>query len=125
MNFSGRLSQLKFMDRDTVAQILVLKSKKSDHAFIIANTHLLYNLKRGEIKLGHILVLLKSLNAVVASCDRAGLKTKNTFICGDFNSIPNSLLYNIFADEKFNLSDIPSTQVTIQSYVIHSHHLSR
>ncbi len=52
MNFSGRLSQLKFMDRDTVAQILVLKSKKSDHAFIIANTHLLYNLKRGEIKLG-------------------------------------------------------------------------
>ncbi len=61
-------------------------------------------------------MLLKSINAVVESCDRAGLKTKNTFICGDFNSIPNSLLYNIFADEKFNLSDIPSTQVSNQLY---------
>jgi len=116
MNFSGKLSQMKFMDRDTIAQILVLKSKTSDHSFIIANTHLLYNLKRGEIKLGHILVLLKSINAVAASCDRAGLKTKNTFICGDFNSIPNSLLYNIFTDEKFNLSNIPSTQVSNQLY---------
>lgn len=40
------------MDKYNIAQIVALKSKTTDHTLIIGNTHLLYNMKRGEIKLG-------------------------------------------------------------------------
>ena len=45
--------ELDFMDRDQILLINVLKDTKNhNEVIIVANTHLLYNLKRAEIKLG-------------------------------------------------------------------------
>jgi len=50
-------------DRDNIALFCVLKSViNSNLCFIIANTHLLFNVNRGDIKLGQIYQILNGLN---------------------------------------------------------------
>ncbi len=54
MNLSDKIPELNFINRDTVALINVLKNKETDQTIIICNTHLFFNMKRGEIKLGNL-----------------------------------------------------------------------
>ncbi|GMP94675.1 hypothetical protein CsSME_00044043 [Camellia sinensis var. sinensis] len=81
--------------RDNVAQICVLESlNKNDNKdmplrltgsnkVVICNIHVLFNPKRGEIKLGQIRVLLDRAHAVSKLWDDAPV-----VLCGDFNCTP-------------------------------------
>lgn len=114
--------------RDNVAQVCVLESKtenpfesasaplpsssdqpKGANQIIICNIHVLYNPKRGEIKLGQVRVLLERAYAVSRDWNDAPV-----ILCGDFNSTPRSPLYNFIAEQKLSLSGLARDQVSGQ-----------
>ncbi|KAK8928469.1 hypothetical protein KSP39_PZI017894 [Platanthera zijinensis] len=114
--------------RDNVAQICVLESKTPYMAenvsaalptsygqstganqVVVCNTHLLYNPKRGEIKLGQVRVLLDRAYTVSKDWNDAPV-----IVCGDFNSTPMSPLYKFIATQKLNLLGLARDQVSGQ-----------
>ncbi|XP_073129785.1 carbon catabolite repressor protein 4 homolog 6 isoform X2 [Henckelia pumila] len=111
--------------RDNVAQICVLEFvngkttnndlsapstglEKSD-SVVVCNIHVLFNPKRGDIKLGQIRVLLERAQAVSKLWDNAPI-----VICGDFNCTPKSPLYNFVSERKLDLSELPRDEVSGQ-----------
>nr|XP_009759627.1 PREDICTED: carbon catabolite repressor protein 4 homolog 6 isoform X4 [Nicotiana sylvestris]XP_016463066.1 PREDICTED: carbon catabolite repressor protein 4 homolog 6-like isoform X4 [Nicotiana tabacum] len=114
----------KFGLRDNVAQICVFESlgqqNKSvtpalsarpghSNKVVICNTHVLFNPRRGEIKLGQVRVLLDKADGVSKLWDNAPV-----VICGDFNSTPKSPLYNYIVEERLDLSEVPRDKVSGQ-----------
>ncbi|KAJ8497978.1 hypothetical protein OPV22_008530 [Ensete ventricosum] len=114
--------------RDNVAQICVLEStiqssinnesayllKSSDqlrqaNQVVVCNIHVLYNPKRGEIKLGQVRTLLHRAYAVSKIWNDAPV-----IVCGDFNSTPKSPLYNFIAEQKLILSGLARDQISGQ-----------
>ncbi|KAI3825990.1 hypothetical protein L1987_00029 [Smallanthus sonchifolius] len=114
----------KFGLRDNVAQICVLESlsEKSSagspspaacsegrNKVVICNIHVLYNPKRGEIKLGQVRILLEKSFATSKLWDDAPV-----VLCGDFNSTPKSSLYNFVSEQKLNVSELPRDKISGQ-----------
>ncbi|KAK8655054.1 hypothetical protein V6N13_107646 [Hibiscus sabdariffa] len=111
--------------RDNVAQICVLellsqsspentadplKSSANSNKVVICNIHVLYNPKRGEIKLGQVRRLLERAHAISKSWDDAPV-----VLCGDFNCTPKSPLYNFISEQKLDLSAIDRDKVSGQA----------
>lgn len=99
--FSAKSSLL---DRDNVALVLrlkPLKEKYSAERICVGNTHLLYNPKRGDVKLAQLMMLFAELD----KCSyKSGANSKNNsyqyhpvILCGDLNSEPYSHLYSLIA----------------------------
>lgn len=85
------------LDRDNVGLVLLLRPNssegQSDPSFIcVANTHLLYNPRRGDIKLAQLAILLAEINRLSHRSDGS---SNPVVLCGDFNSTPCSPLYNL------------------------------
>ncbi|XP_074575261.1 carbon catabolite repressor protein 4 homolog 6 isoform X2 [Curcuma longa] len=114
--------------RDNVAQICVLESRIISHAdnetasfsksseqssgaslIVVCNIHVLYNPKRGEIKLGQVRTLLHRAHAISKNWNDAPV-----VVCGDFNSTPESPLYDFIAEQKLNLSGLAKDQISGQ-----------
>ncbi|XP_026662317.2 carbon catabolite repressor protein 4 homolog 6-like isoform X3 [Phoenix dactylifera] len=114
--------------RDNVAQICVLESRiqsrsekelaslpaSSDQSrqanqVVICNIHVLYNPKRGEIKLGQVRMLLDRAYAVSKIWNDAPV-----IICGDFNCTPKSPLYKFISENKISLYGLARDQVSGQ-----------
>ncbi|XP_050203861.1 carbon catabolite repressor protein 4 homolog 6 isoform X2 [Mercurialis annua] len=110
--------------RDNVAQICVLElmsknctsntsgpctSSAGSEKVVVCNVHVLYNPRRGEIKLGQVRTLL----------DRSYVVSKRwnapVVLCGDFNCTPKSPLYNFIAEQKLDLSGIDRDKVSGQA----------
>lgn len=106
--------------RDNVAQICVLESKYSGNAqvgvvdsenseqkiggvnrVVVCNIHVLFNPRRGEIKLGQVRVLLEQAHAVSKAWDNAPV-----VIAGDFNCTPKSALYDFLSKYELDISDL-------------------
>lgn len=106
--------------RDNVAQICVLESKHSGNAqvgvidsenserkiggvnrVVVCNIHVLFNPRRGEIKLGQVRVLLEQAHAVSKAWDNAPV-----VIAGDFNCTPKSPLYDFLSKYELDISDL-------------------
>ncbi|XP_036943188.1 protein angel homolog 2 isoform X3 [Acanthopagrus latus] len=85
------------LDRDNVGLVVLLKPKdvtfQSDPSTFIcvANTHLLYNPRRGDIKLAQLAILLAEIRRLNRLPDGS---TNPVVLCGDFNSTPWSPLYS-------------------------------
>ncbi|XP_057856227.2 carbon catabolite repressor protein 4 homolog 5 isoform X3 [Cryptomeria japonica] len=65
---------------------------------IVGNIHVLFNPKRGDIKLGQVRILLEKARELSKKWDRAPI-----VIAGDFNSTPQSALYQFLASSKLDL----------------------
>ncbi|KAE8711244.1 DNAse I-like superfamily protein, putative isoform 2 [Hibiscus syriacus] len=111
--------------RDNVAQICILellsqnssentadplKSSANSNKVVICNIHVLYNPKRGEIKLGQVRMLLERAHAFSKSWDDAPV-----VLCGDFNCTPKSPLYNFISEKKLDLSVVDRDKVSGQA----------
>ncbi|KAK2855902.1 hypothetical protein Q5P01_004637 [Channa striata] len=84
------------LDRDNVGLVVLLKPNSggwSDPSTFIcvANTHLLYNPRRGDVKLAQLAILLAEIGRLSRLPDGS---TNPVVLCGDFNSTPGSPLYN-------------------------------
>lgn len=89
----------QFGMRDNVAQLSVLELRKSmSRKILVGNIHVLYNPNRGDVKLGQI----RSL------CTKAHLLSTKwgdipIVLGGDYNSLPQSPLYNFLASSELNI----------------------
>ncbi|KAL3985990.1 Endonuclease/Exonuclease/phosphatase family protein [Acanthocheilonema viteae] len=79
------------LDRDNVGQLIRLKDMRSGREFCIANTHLLFNKRRGDIKLAQLAVLLANIDR---ECGPESGQECPYILCGDLNIQPYSPLYN-------------------------------
>ncbi|KAF6167275.1 hypothetical protein GIB67_043136 [Kingdonia uniflora] len=111
--------------RDNVAQICVLEANSQNPAgsgspdlstsssnankVVTCNIHVLYNPKRGDIKLGQVRVLLTRAKAVSKLWNDAPV-----IICGDFNCTPKSPLYNFISDQQLKFSGLDRDQISGQ-----------
>eukprot|EP00898_Chlorokybus_atmophyticus_P008916 jgi/Chlat1/9025/Chrsp94S08292 len=69
-------------------------------AMLVANTHILFNPKRGDIKLGQMRILLNEARALMAD------NTCPLVVCGDFNMTPNSALYKFMSKGGLDLTQV-------------------
>jgi protein angel len=84
-----------FMDRDNIALVLVLRDRRNDQRFILSNTHILFNPKRGDIKLNQVLYLFNHIEML-----QCKYEINHLIITGDFNSTPNSAIYHYITKER-------------------------
>ena len=90
-------------DRDNVGLLLLLQPKHfrvgSDRPQLcVANTHLLFNPRRGDVQLAQLMMLFAEID-LLATYDIASTMPWNpsyhsVVICGDFNVVPFSGLYD-------------------------------
>lgn len=90
------------MDRDNVAILVLLKpratssaSRHSNSLVCVSNTHLLFNKKRGDIKLAQLVCLFSEIEemARISPPGKEGPSYHPIICCGDFNSVPFSPIY--------------------------------
>lgn len=115
-NYNGKNELANEMYYPAVALFVLLADKKRDNRLtLVVNTHLLYNNKKGQCKLGMLVLIYKAIVKL-----QNDYQVKDVFFCGDFNSIPNSMLYSYIADGKINL-DVDLTHFSNQLYAISLH----
>ncbi|XP_061603068.1 protein angel homolog 2 [Cololabis saira] len=85
------------LDRDNVGLVVLLQpnigpGQPEASSFIcVANTHLLFNPRRGDIKLAQLAILLAEISRLSGLPDGS---SSPVVLCGDFNSVPWSPLYS-------------------------------
>ncbi|KAI1288410.1 Protein angel -like protein 2 [Halotydeus destructor] len=89
------------LDRDNVAIIVRLRpvSGSPDNHLVIGTTHLLFNPKRGDIKLAQLRYLLAELGKI-AKTEAGGQYP--VLLCGDMNTEPESPVYRFLKNGKMN-----------------------
>ncbi|NXD98216.1 ANGE2 protein, partial [Chaetorhynchus papuensis] len=105
---------IPLLDRDNVGLVLLLRPRfhcKASAAICIANTHLLYNPRRGDIKLTQLAMLLAEIASIAPQKDGSFCPI---IICGDFNSVPGSPLYRFIKEGKLNYEGLAIGKVSGQ-----------
>eukprot|EP00834_Sanchytrium_tribonematis_P006176 NODE_431_length_7570_cov_0.606263.p2 type:complete len:333 gc:universal NODE_431_length_7570_cov_0.606263:914-1912(+) len=78
---------------------------------VLANTHILYNPKRGYIKASQIIQIN---NEIFNLMDQFNCKSSPILFGGDFNLSPSSALYELITNGHVNLQMIPEHQLSNQ-----------
>ncbi|CAN2387421.1 angel homolog 2, partial [Pristimantis euphronides] len=89
---------IALLDRDNIGLVLMLQPKiKGGNIpkICVANTHLLYNPRRGDIKLAQLAILLAEITRVAQIQDEQFCPI---VLCGDFNSVPGSPLHQFIKE---------------------------
>uniref|UniRef100_A0A8C5PCK7 Angel homolog 2 n=1 Tax=Leptobrachium leishanense TaxID=445787 RepID=A0A8C5PCK7_9ANUR len=104
---------MMLLDRDNVGLILLLQPRVDGEAptICVANTHLLYNPRRGDIKLAQLAILLAEISRVSLLKDSSVCPI---ILCGDFNSVPGSPLYSFIREGMLNYEGMPIGEVSGQ-----------
>ncbi|XP_076873386.1 protein angel homolog 2 [Brachyhypopomus gauderio] len=104
---------IPLLDRDNVGLILLLQPVEpsaSTRSVCVANTHLLYNPRRGDIKLAQLAMLLAEISRVAGQAGDAC----PVVLCGDFNSVPWSPLCRFIKTGCLEYADMPIGKVSGQ-----------
>ncbi|KAI8505399.1 Protein angel 1 [Branchiostoma belcheri] len=114
------------LDRDNVAVVVLLKPKTHGHGkrrihtnLCVANTHLLFNNRRGDVKLSQLGVLLAEVDQLafdpkVRYWD-AKVRGHPVVLCGDLNSAPFSPLYQFVNAGRLVYGDYERSEISGQS----------
>ncbi|XP_040207394.1 protein angel homolog 2 isoform X4 [Rana temporaria] len=104
---------ITLLDRDNVGLLLMLQPKLEKEAptICVANTHLLYNPRRGDIKLTQLAILLAEITEVAQIQDG---KFCPIILCGDFNSVPGSPLHRFIKEGRLNYEGMTIGKVSGQ-----------
>ncbi|XP_026184756.1 protein angel homolog 1 [Mastacembelus armatus] len=134
------LSQLEFfrpetelLDRHNVGIVLLLQPVATQGVKVtakgpplcVANTHLLFNPRRGDVKLAQLAIMLAEIDSMVQSCATKG-EHCNVILCGDFNSVPHMPLYQLITTGKLYYHGLPAWMISGQedlSFKSHCHRL--
>ncbi|KPP68302.1 protein angel2-like [Scleropages formosus] len=102
------------LDRDNVGLVLVLHPFGTPGSICVANTHLLYNPRRGDIKLAQLALLLAEISRASRAPGGSPDIRCPVILCGDFNSVPGSPLYNFIRESRLDYEGIPISKVSGQ-----------
>ncbi|XP_067894638.1 protein angel homolog 1 isoform X2 [Heterodontus francisci] len=114
------------LNRDNVALLLLLRPLTPDCTqgsskfpdICVANTHLIFNPRRGDIKLTQLAVLFAEIEQVVQSASADGTLCP-VILCGDLNSVPESPLYNLIRNGELYYYGMPTWKVSGQEDCCH------
>ncbi|XP_072266391.1 protein angel homolog 2 [Pyxicephalus adspersus] len=104
---------IALLDRDNIGLLLMLEPKirKKAPTICVANTHLLYNPRRGDIKLTQLAILLAEITEVAQMQDG---KLCPIILCGDFNSVPDSPLLKFVKEGRLSYEGMTIGRVSGQ-----------
>ncbi|XP_069624613.1 protein angel homolog 2 isoform X4 [Ranitomeya imitator] len=105
---------IALLDRDNIGLVLMLqpKTQRRDVPMIcVANTHLLYNPRRGDIKLTQLAILLAEITEVAQIQDGGFCPI---VLCGDFNSVPGSPLHRFIKEGRLHYEGMTIGKVSGQ-----------
>lgn len=85
------------MNKHNIGIILHLRSQQ--HSIIIANTHLLYNPRRSDIRYEQCKYFLSQIQHIY---NTSATRNTSIVITGDLNSLPNSRLVHFILNHKFH-----------------------
>ncbi|XP_031435700.1 protein angel homolog 1 isoform X4 [Clupea harengus] len=120
----------ELLDRDNVAIVLLLQpvtSQSPDQTgtpICVATTHLLFNPRRGDIKLAQLVMVLAEVDNVVRRCKAIGRECE-VVLCGDFNSFPNMPLYQFIKTGQLYYHGLPTWMISGQEDLSHQTHPRR
>jgi len=94
--------------KDNVAQLTTLKwlDNPTQSSFIVANIHVLFNPKRGDMKVAQVRTLFEKVHAVQSRYQKhssTGMKPP-AIICGDFNTAAGSAIYDFICAGQLDMS---------------------
>ncbi|XP_057804978.1 carbon catabolite repressor protein 4 homolog 5 isoform X1 [Salvia miltiorrhiza] len=113
----------RFGLRHNVAQFCVLKMNQNLHkaddtssastsrSIVVGNIHVLYNPKRGDVKLGQMRMFLEKAYELSQKWGCIPV-----VVTGDFNSLPQSALYQYVASSKLHIQHHDPRQISGQIY---------
>lgn len=91
----------RFMNKDHVALLTFLKHKKSGDSILVVNTHLHWDPAFNDVKTLQVGILLEELEDIMKKCVHGStlddIKSAPLIICGDFNSVKDSAVYELFS----------------------------
>ncbi|XP_042319522.1 protein angel homolog 1 isoform X1 [Sceloporus undulatus] len=103
---------LDILNRDNVGLLLLLQpllpeglGDKAVSPLCVANTHLLYNPRRGDIKLAQMALLLAEIDKTAKMADGSYCPV---ILCGDLNSVPDSPLYKFIRNGQLYYHGMPA-----------------
>ncbi|XP_075470806.1 protein angel homolog 1 isoform X2 [Ascaphus truei] len=107
------------LNRDNVGLVLLLQplptaglpDGRSFPPLCVANTHLLYNPRRGDIKLAQLALFLAEIDKVARTPEGSHCPI---ILCGDLNATPDSPLYRLLRYGSLNCRDLPAWKVSGQ-----------
>ncbi|XP_067097164.1 protein angel homolog 2 isoform X1 [Osmerus mordax] len=108
---------VSLLDRDNVGLILLLRpaggtdQSQPSSCLCVANTHLLYNPRRGDIKLAQTALLLAEIGRLAHLPDGTPCPV---VLCGDLNSVPWSPLYSFLRQGCLEYEGLPTAWVSGQ-----------
>lgn len=91
--------------------------ERSPLIILVANAHISYNKRRGDIKLAQTNLVLLVLAELKKYFVFLGLKVV-TFLCGDFNSVPSSPVFRLITQGSYNCKEMPVEEISGQKYSI-------
>lgn len=120
---------LELLNRDNVGLVLLLQplvpeglGQVSVAPLCVANTHILYNPRRGDVKLAQMAILLAEVDKVARLSDGSHCPI---ILCGDLNSVPDSPLYNFIRDGELQYDGMPAWKVKWADHCGWEHGLGR
>ncbi|KAL2099432.1 hypothetical protein ACEWY4_005912 [Coilia grayii] len=125
-----RQERCELLDRDNVAIVLLLQpvtAEYQDEKFTpicVATTHLLFNPRRGDIKLAQLVLVLTEIESVVRRCKTMGRECE-VILCGDLNSVPNMPLYQFITTGQLCYHGLPAWMISGQEDLSHQTHPRR
>lgn len=105
------------LDRPNVALLLLLEPLESSRdgrqahsssmCICVANTHLLYNPGRGDVKLAQLMFLFAAIDEVAGTSAEPRPKHHPVILCGDLNLEPFSQLYDFIVNGSLHFDGLP------------------
>ncbi|XP_029350269.1 protein angel homolog 1 [Echeneis naucrates] len=123
--------ETELLDRHNVGIVLLLRPvvtqgyEVKGPLLCVANTHLLFNPRRGDVKLAQLAIMLAEIDNMVKSCKAEG-EHCNIVLCGDFNSVPQMPLYQLITTGQLYYQGLPAWMISGQedlSYKTHCYRL--
>ncbi|NXM62225.1 ANGE1 protein, partial [Illadopsis cleaveri] len=121
---------LDVLNRDNVGLVLLLQpvlpeglGLQAVSPLCVANTHVLFNPRRGDIKLAQVALLLAEIDKIARTAEGSYYPV---ILCGDLNSVPDSPLYKFIRNGELSYHGMPAWKVSGQedfSQQLHSRKL--
>ncbi|NXL93498.1 ANGE1 protein, partial [Alectura lathami] len=109
---------LDILNRDNVGLVLLLQpllpeglDLKAVSPLCVANTHVLFNPRRGDIKLAQMALLLAEIDKIAKTAEGSYYPI---ILCGDLNSVPDSPLYKFIRNGQLSYHGMPAWKVSGQ-----------
>ncbi|XP_020389993.2 protein angel homolog 1-like isoform X1 [Rhincodon typus] len=114
------------LNRDNVALLVLLRPLTPDCVqgnskfpdICVANTHLIFNPRRGDIKLTQLAVLFAEIQLLIHTAGSDGNHCP-ILLCGDLNAVPESPLYKLIQNGELYYYGMPTWKVSSQEDCSH------